>query len=317
MNVLFIILKIIGILLLVILLLALLILFHPAYYKINAEIEEEVSIKGHVWWLFHILRLEFEIEDSRQEVWLRIFGHKKELQPGAEDETAPEDEGDGQSAEHDDAKSAEQSQTAESDSAKSTEQSQTAKYDGVRLVEQSPTEKCGVEAAGQTVREDKSRKKKTQHRESDTENRRNKPGKEDKLSKWKSKYRNFTTFAKFLKKEISDERNRKAVSHIWQEFLYLLKHLKPKYMKGDISFSTGDPAATGEVTGALSLLPVIYRYDVQIYPDFLSEEMYVRGSLALKGHMALFHVIAIVIRGIKDKNIKRLAGKIRRFSNGR
>lgn len=305
MSILFIILKIIGILLLVILLLALLILFHPVYYKIKAEVEEEVAVKGYIWWLFHILRLEFEIDDSKREVWLRIFGFKKELQLGTEDEDASEGEADEQSAESDNVESVEQSQIEETGNAETIEQTEKsqsverqkfAKIDKEKHAEQSRATRMDTEAA----KGNKARGEST-----------------SKFSELKNKYEDFKTFTKFLKTEISDERNRKAVSHVWQEFLYLLRHLKPKYMKGDISFSTGDPATTGEVTGVLSMFPIVYRYDARIYPDFLSEEMYVKGSLALKGHMALFHVIAILIRGIKDKNIKRLAGKIRRFSNGR
>ena len=93
---------------------------------------------------------------------------------------------------------------------------------------------------------------------------------------------------------------------MWQELWYLVSHLKPNYIESDISFSAGDPALTGKITGAVSLLPVLYRYDAQVYPDFLSEEAYIRGRLKMKGHMALFHFVRSLIRLIRDENIRKL-----------
>ena len=115
-----------------------------------------------------------------------------------------------------------------------------------------------------------------------------------------------------IKEELMDQRNHKAVLHIWKEFLYLLAHLKPKEVKGEVTFGTGDPAMTGQITGAFSLLPIFYRYDAHIYPDFLSDGWYVRGFLCMKGHMALFHLLCIAVRLFKDRNIKRVYHKIRK-----
>lgn len=103
-----------------------------------------------------------------------------------------------------------------------------------------------------------------------------------------------------------------AVSHLWQEVLYLLSHLKPDYIHTEIDFSAGDPAVTGQVTGMLSLLPIMYWYDTHVYPDFLSEEFYIRGQFQLKGHMAFYHMIRCLIRIWNDRNIKRLWNKFRK-----
>ena len=115
-----------------------------------------------------------------------------------------------------------------------------------------------------------------------------------------------------LKREISDERNQSAVRKFFEELLYLLSKINPKYCKADISFATGDPALTGEVTGALSLIPLFYQKRVHVYPDFTSDEFYIRGNLMVKGHMALFHLLRSGIHILRDKNIKRLWYKIRK-----
>ncbi len=115
-----------------------------------------------------------------------------------------------------------------------------------------------------------------------------------------------------IKRELSDETNKLAFSHVWREILYLLSHLKPKDAKGEIHFSTGDPAHTGELTGVLSLCPVFYRYKLHVYPDFASDKFYVRGNLSLKGHISLYHFVLILIRLFADKNIRGFLKKIRK-----
>lgn len=257
MNILFIILKILGILLLVILFFVLLLLVHPLFYKVKAEVESEISIKGHIWWLFQILRLEFEIEEDKKEIYLRIFGFRKKLLSESED----------------------------------LQEDVASEETAVTLQEE--------ESMGQAESEDR--------QEFSFKQENQKSGK----TRLKCKWIEFNKFFETLKREFTDMRNRMAVSHIWKEFKYLLSHLKPKYVKGDISFSTGDPAATGEVTGMLSLLPVIYQYDARIYPDFLSEDIYIRGTLAFKGQIALWHISCCLIRLIRDKNMKRLVQKFR------
>lgn len=122
----------------------------------------------------------------------------------------------------------------------------------------------------------------------------------------------FIFLGKLIKREVSDERNRLALSHIWREILYLFGHLKPKYVKGEVSFSAGDPALTGQIIGAMSLLPVIYKYDMHIYPDFQAEKFYIAGNMCIKGRVTLFHMTCILIRLIQDRNIRRMLNKIRK-----
>lgn len=119
-------------------------------------------------------------------------------------------------------------------------------------------------------------------------------------------------FLSALKKEIADESNKLAVTHVFREIVYLFSHLKPKSAKGEIHFSTTDPALTGKVTGVLSLFPICYKNGLHIYPDFAGDAYYVRGYLKVKGHLALYRMVLILIRLFGDKNIRKLIKKIRK-----
>lgn len=282
MSIFFAVLKIIGILLLAILFLLGLLLFHPVFYRIEGKIEEDISLKGHFWWLFQIVRVEFEIKNAGIDFCFRLFGirktSKEETSDGAEEEEAPGPLGCPQAEEA----------SEPADAPESAGHLQTS---------------GGSESFGHLQTSDVPGRKKKKARRSESVS----PHRE-KDRETKDRRRIFET----VKRELTDERNHQALSHVWKEILYLLAHLKPNYIKTELFFSTGDSALTGQVTGALSLLPIVYRYPAHIYPDFTAEKGYIRGTFHIKGHMALYHLALIFIRVFWDRNIRKIFYKLRK-----
>ena len=299
MSILFLILKIIGILLLIILILLGLLLFHPVFYQVKGKFEEDISVKAHFWWLFQILRLEISYAEEHLQIRLRIFGFwKKDFSSDAKDSK----EGDSE-----DIKDIAESVTEAA--VESIEKS-------AEIVDDIVDDKSDVssESLNETAKKsDRYEPEKSVFKKKNSRQRSNSEKNiKAELSAKKKKISDKKDVFGRIKKEFSDEKNKQAVSHIWKEMMYLLKHLKPKYIHGKMDFSTGDPALTGQVTGALSLVPMIYRYNFRVCPDFVSDNFYIRGNISLKGHIALYHALAIFIRIIRDKNIIRLLHKIRK-----
>lgn len=114
-----------------------------------------------------------------------------------------------------------------------------------------------------------------------------------------------------LKNIISDEKNRSVFVKIWKELRFLLRHFSPRKAKGELAFGMADPAQTGQVLGALSVLPFWARYRINICPDFETERFFIEGELWMKGHIRIWHFLLSVVRLIKDKNVRRLLRKIR------
>ncbi len=116
-----------------------------------------------------------------------------------------------------------------------------------------------------------------------------------------------------LYKEFTDETNRSAALHLWKEICYLFTHYRPQKLQADLSFSLADPSLTGRVLGALSLLPVIYRYPCRIVPDFESESVYFTGSVMMKGKISVTVFLISCLRILRDKNamgcMRRLMGR--------
>lgn len=282
MSILFTLLKIIAVILAVILVFLFLCLFHPVFYQVEGVLKENAKpiLKGKFWWLFQILRLEILLSEGNLSLKVRIFGVGKELSGEKDGEEQKEPDSDMPS----ESISVEDTDKDAGESAKNNTETIESGQDGS---EEEPEE--------QKKRILKHRKRRGKGKKQDTGERQKKSG----------------VFSS-IKRELSDEKNKLALSHLWREILYLLSHLKPKYAKGEIHFSTGDPARTGELTGVLSLFPVFYRYKLHVYPDFASDVCYVRGNLSLKGHISLYHFVLILIRLFADKNIRGLIKKIRK-----
>jgi len=275
MSILLTLLKIIAIILAVILGFLLLCLFHPVFYQINGKLEEEWKplVKGSFWWLFHILRVEVQLAEGDLALNIRIFGFKINL---AKEKSHEEPSGE------------------EPDFSDRTETE--LKEQEEQTIKEEPEEE-------QTTREESKEKQQT------TVHKGKKKRKGKKKTKEKKKK---TNIFQAVKRELSDEKNKLAVSHVWREVIYLFSHIKPKTAAGEINFSTGDPALTGQVTGVLSLMPIFYRYKLHMYPDFTADKFYIQGYLTVKGHMALYHMVLILIRLFFDKNIRGLINKIRK-----
>ena len=117
---------------------------------------------------------------------------------------------------------------------------------------------------------------------------------------------------KRIRTELTDEGNRRAVLHLLREVKKLLRHIGPRRIMADVSFSLGDPANTGYATAALSVCPFVYGKKCRITPDFVTEELYIRGWMDVRGHVRIVHVVAAGLRLLFDRDIRRIIKKLRR-----
>ena len=103
---------------------------------------------------------------------------------------------------------------------------------------------------------------------------------------------------------LTDERHREALPLIITELKYLLTHFKFRRIRTDLTFSMGDPALTGQVLGGLCVLPFLYRYQVQVYPNFEAENTYVTGTFDIKGRARGLHIAVSAVRLLGKKEFR-------------
>lgn len=289
------ILKIIGMILLVILglliLACLVVLFVPVRYRITGEVENSVSVRFRVSWLLGIICFRGWYEDKEYRQKLKLFGiplkeknrtsKKKKFSAKREKPDSGKETG---------------FVTKERDDIEARK----------RAGSKDTVEAGDIPVGGKL----KNRIKKIKHFFTVL---RKLPGMiRSKMENLKEKIRNFRETAAYIRQEIQDETNREAVRVLFQELKYFLKHASPRKVKAELSFGTEDPAATGQILGIISMLPFIYRYQLNLYPDFETDRFYLKGPFDIKGYVQGVYVLIMGWHLIKDKNIRDL---IQRYRN--
>lgn len=274
MSVILLILKIIGIVLLCLIgLLAaavLLVLFVPVRYIVSGEITDHVSVRGRVTWLFRILSLRFSYVEEEYEQMLRICGirWKKKREHITEEEFFDEAETFAEDAEE------------EAGSAEGVPEETGNRSNGVM-----PEEAIKRDAGDRGRKQDGGGKAKKF------------------FAKIKRKWDHMKRALKQMKEKvfdikniITDETNKTAVVYTFQELKYLLTHFRFRKIDTELSFSLGDPALTGQALGILCMLPFLYQYAFHMYPDFESEQIYIRGTFQVQGRVRGIHLLLSIIR---------------------
>ncbi|MCD8150440.1 MAG: hypothetical protein LUE92_12980 [Clostridiales bacterium] len=98
---------------------------------------------------------------------------------------------------------------------------------------------------------------------------------------------------------------------IWPGLQIFLFRIRPRQVSGTLKFGFSDPAATGQIVGGLAMIPLLYQTDLHISPDFETEQTYISGGFYVKGHMMLFHLVMLLIRWIRQKNVRVFIGAAR------
>ncbi|SDB09641.1 hypothetical protein SAMN02910417_00732 [Eubacterium oxidoreducens] len=141
--------------------------------------------------------------------------------------------------------------------------------------------------------------------------------KKDKKSTPKDSKNNISDTIKNFLAFVSDKENRGLVKYILPRAFKLLKKIAPDVIKTNFDFSLGKPDRTGYLTGAISLIPIVYMYDIHAYPDFDSEQMYLKGIIHIQGKIHIIYLLAFAIGLLKNKKIREVIKKIRRSKDGR
>jgi len=118
----------------------------------------------------------------------------------------------------------------------------------------------------------------------------------------KKKYRKASAF-------VSNEENQKTFLLIKRQVWFLIKHVFPRKLKGNIRFGFDDPYRTGQVLTAISPFYALYARSVEVVPVF--DEKVLEGELHLKGHIRAAAVLWAGARVFMNKNFRKLLRKFR------
>lgn len=310
-----IVLKIIGIILLALfglLLLAVgLILFVPIRYRIFGESEEDAVVHVRVTWLLHLISWRADYQNKDFSSAFRILGiHPKDKDGAKERFAVSEDEEDSEGAFAD-----EQEQTAD-----------RAESD----IEVITDKESGIERGAKAEQESEIRSRAELRQESEIRSRA-KLGQDSERARKEGIFFKLKNKALEIKQRlvhgwkllgqvkdrasmgqalISDETNRLVAGMVLRELKYLLRHFKFRRIDTDLRFSLGDPAATGQALGVLAVMPFVYQYRFQVYPDFESEDVYLKGTYSIQGRARGVHILVALVRLLRQGEFRSVVGRL-------
>lgn len=302
MAVLLLILKIIGIILLILLGLILLILavvlFVPVRYQVSGSIGEKTTARIAVTWLLHAVSWRAAYEEEGFSSQLRIFGITRKGKK-------PDDGEPGEDDREDDIEEPKERSAAEDTLTDGEQKTAGTPADGEK-------ETAGISVGGQQktagILDDGpavlGKQRGGLFRRIWERIRAFFAGLVRKLRQLRAGIKEALKKIKDVRTFLTDERHREVLPLIFTELKYLLTHFKFRRIRTDLTFSMGDPALTGQVLGGLCVLPFLYRYQVQVYPDFEAENTYVTGTFDIKGRARGLHIAVSAVRLLGKKEFR-------------
>ena len=133
--------------------------------------------------------------------------------------------------------------------------------------------------------------------------------KESVLKKIKYTFQNICDKIKLLKQKkdeleafLKNEAHRSAFKKLWKELGKLLKALRPRKFILNAHFGFEDPSLTGKILAVLSMLYPFYGDNIRIQPDF--ENVIIEGDLYLQGKIRIIHMVKMVWNLVWNKNVR-------------
>lgn len=315
-HILFLILKIIGIILAVILGLILLVicivLFVPICYKADLHGSgnaRELTVHAKVSWLFGLIKAVFALENGKTDLSVRIAWKKlwdsnpveDKAEDRAEEKPTPEKKAVMQE------KQVIQGEEKQDDTTnRITDKSVEDETEKIEKTEQSA--KIYPEST-----EKKQRKKKDRKEDSDSASKIEQITEKIKCTyhKFCDKINEITEKKDKISDFLTDETHKNAFLKLKNEAFHLLKKLKPKKIQGEIIFGFEDPSLTGRFLAWISMIYPWIGEHTDITPDF--EHRTLSGDLSIRGRLYVITPVVIAIRLILSKAVRRSFKDIRNF----
>ena len=331
-HIIFMILKIIGIVLAVLLGIALalilIVLFVPFGYQVSGNCDGDVKTltgEAKVSWLFHLIcgyvtYKEKKIHIKARVAWKYIdlsamMDPKEEKKPKKKKEKKQKKTEDHLEAAKEEEKPQQNEEQLQKTEVIENKVEEEAKVSGSPAIEEKEQEPSQKEEIKESSKEDKDQKT------DDPEEKEKKKISEkiqglidkiqqtikgfcDKIEVLKTKK---DTVVDFIKNEV----HKRAFIKVKKELIRLLKCLCPKKAGGDVTFGFEDPYTTGQILAGASILYPFYFEHLTLRPDF--ENQIVKGNLFLKGRIYIASFVGVGLRLLLCKDIRITYKDIRNF----
>lgn len=302
-HILWMLLKIIGIILLIILgvlvLSVCVVLFVPLRYHGKAEAKGTLdSVKAHLKfsWLLHLVSgyITYENKETKWQVrilWKKLNVEKKDSQKENATKNVSENEAENKVESHDVNSDSSKTESEKCESLEDTQKGTPVETESAKDKTQHKSDKFNKKTNGKTSSKKSKKQKKNIFEKIKYTFR-------DFCDKIKALIKKKEKLQEFLTNEIHHSSWRRLKQEIWK----LFKFLKPKKLVLNLHFGFADPSVTGKVLAALSMLYPFYLDHINLEPEF--DEKILEGDAYIKGTVRGLHLLIIICDLFFDKNIK-------------
>ena len=321
-HVLFILLKILGIVLLLFLFLIVVVMITPIRYSLEMERREAGSFCGQckVTWLLSFFYVRVSYIDKVFDYRVRILGwqitgnqagfiKKKEEKRKKKEARQAKKEAKAKKTEKSELQENPEDLSEEEGRLKATSLSES---DDNRIIKEVPGDASGSSSAADASLDAKTREKPEKHRmKKEASDKKDK----EKKSKTDSEKMNITDKIRSLRENIEkwrelydDYHGRELLLLLKDKILRLLGHILPVKLKGRLLFGFDDPSVTGRLTGIAALFYPKYEKNFTLEPDF--QEKYFETELFCRGRIRPGYILGVGISILLDKNVRRIIKKM-------
>ena len=310
-HIIFLILKIILFIILGILSLALLllliVLFVPVRYKAKVIYKDKAKADIKVRFLFVSLKLHFDQERKEFSQVISIAGFKlrTDASKPEESEDISKEEPSEEAEVSEDIEDTEVTENTEE--AEETEEiEETESTEDTENIENAEDAENHIDMSVEQEKEVTYKDKKTLKAEKkEAKKKKRQLRNQSKIEKKES----FDDKMQNIKKKINRFKKFWNLSYVIKTRAYLkkymiktIKHIMPYKIKGYVRYGLNEPCKTGQLTGYLSLFPIVYQKDFSLYPDFYNKIL--EADVYLKGRIRLGYILRIVLNKNVWKTIK-------------
>ncbi len=114
---------------------------------------------------------------------------------------------------------------------------------------------------------------------------------------------------KHVSELLTDEESKLLFSHICRRLGKILRHIRPRRIKADLTFGTGSPDTTGYAYAVYGMLSPHLGEGVFVTPDFT--QAILEGKLCAAGHITVFTLLINLLAVLLDRRLRLFIRKFK------
>lgn len=108
---------------------------------------------------------------------------------------------------------------------------------------------------------------------------------------------------------------KRAAKYVWKKAIKVLKSIRPRKCKGEVTFGLRDPKTMGMICGYSGMLYPVYYKAIDVQPLFGVDHTVIDGEIEIKGRIILMSVVIRAVPILLKKDCRRVWKEFKKLRN--